>query len=226
MTSACTVPSTTFGPGAGRFCSCASYASSGSTYATALVTPGTARAAARTASRCPASAITTDGVAVDAGKCAASRSCAVVESTVARNDWVRGTPCASRRTRPSDSTTSTSAVPAQTIRGRRPTTAATRVQRPRRSPAALPYRGRNGQNTTRPHSTSAAGSRASMHTSALTIPTAATGPRPRVEPSREASRQSRAMTTVPPLAAIGGSAARQAVRIASYRSSWRRSSSR
>jgi hypothetical protein len=65
-----------------------------------------------------------------------------------------------------------------------------------------------------------------MDNSAQTMPTAATGPRPRVDASFEASRHSSPRMTVEPLATMGCTEARQADRIAAYRSACRRSSSR
>ncbi len=80
-----------------------------------------------------------------------------------------------------------------------------------------------GQNThrpcsppdVRPGSTSSTGRKVSAASSADTMPTAATGPRPRVGPMSASSRQSSPSTTVTALAATGSRVCRQARRIAS-----------
>ena len=226
VTEMSTCPSTCFGGGAGWPAFCRSKASSGSTYARAFVTPGTLSAACTTASSRPAFATTSTGVADASEKCRLSTSCPALESTGARNELVRGTPCASSRAVPRASPPSASTVSTHTSRLCRPIPAASRDQKPRSPVAADPYAGRNGQNAHRPVSASTAGSSTSMDTSAQAMPTAATGPRPRVEPRSEASRQSRARMTVEPLATIGCTTPRHAAEIAVYRSRRRRSSSR
>ena len=87
-------------------------------------------------------------------------------------------------------------------------------------------RGTNGQKIQRPHSTSTAGSSVVIVTSATTMPTAPTGPSPRVDGSCAASRQSRPTVTVAAEAKIAGNERRSATAIAACRSWCRRSSSR
>ena len=119
------------------------------------------------------------------------------------------------------------AVSTQTARGRRPTSAATRAQMPVSSAGGEPY-ARPERPERRPaeqHQRRPAGTSAST-SSAQAMPIPATGPRPRLEARSESSRQSRPRMTVPPLARIGSTEARHATRIASYRLSCRRSSSR
>ena len=65
----------------------------------------------------------------------------------------------------------------------------------------------------------ATGRKNSIMNSVLAMPSAHTGPRPRLEFSSLTSRQSRPMTTVQAEAKIGGAAPRQARIIASTRSS-------
>ena len=97
-------------------------------------------------------------------------------------------------------------------------------RRPRRArgPPAGPGARRSGGRTAagRP------GRKVSAATTAPAMPMAPTGPRPRVLPSWDSSRQSRPRMTVAALAPIGSTAARQATRIAAHLLGWSCSSSR
>ena len=221
-----TRPPTTFGGGGDCPAFLRSYASSGSRYGSTFATPGTPDTADTTASSLPAEATMTAGVPSPAGKCWPSRSCAALDCTGARNDRVRGTPPASSWVSPNARPTSARAVTTQTSRGRRPTAWAIRDHTPRSATAGEPTAGRNGQNAHRPSSTRIAGSSTSIDTSAQAMPTAATGPSPRVDDRFDASRHSSPRMTVLPLAATGGTDARQATRMARYAFLVRRSSSR
>ena len=70
------------------------------------------------------------------------------------------------------------------------------------------------------------GSTTSAANAAITTPTAQASPSPRVVGNTESSRISRPTTTVVALARTGSTVRRTVVRIAAYRSSTRRSSSR
>jgi hypothetical protein len=102
----------------------------------------------------------------------------------------------------------------------------TLAHRPCSVGSAEPRVGRRGQNTQRPKITSNAGSSVIMAHNPTATPIAITGPRLLVELSSATSRVSRLRITVNPLAMIAGAARPSAVAIASWRSSWRRSSSR
>ena len=101
-----------------------------------------------------------------------------------------------------------------------------RAHRPRSVGSADPTTGRSGQNTQRPKMTSSAGSRVIMAHRPTATPMAITGPRLRVELSSATRRHSRLRITVAALATIAGAARPSATAIASWRSAWRRSSSR
>lgn len=73
-----------------------------------------------------------------------------------------------------------------------------------------------GQKIRRPKASSTAGRNVIAEISAPAIPIAPIGPSPLVLPSWDSSRQSRPRITVAALAAIGSTAARQAIRIAWY----------
>ena len=88
------------------------------------------------------------------------------------------------------------------------------------------WRGMNGQNTLRPAMSSSMGSAVSMANTATATPMAHTGPRPLSELSDDTSRHSRLRITVVPEARMVGPARRRAAAMASWRSSWRTSSSR
>ncbi|PSK62798.1 hypothetical protein B0E53_05295 [Micromonospora sp. MH33] len=132
---------------------------------------------------------------------------------------------------PRVSAASAAAVPSQTTRGRPATRPAIRRHTPwsaarSRVPAPGVYRGTNGQNSHRPHSTSTAGSRVVMASSAAAMPTAPTGPRPRVAGRSAASRQSSPIATVAAEAQTAPAERRSAIAMAACRSACRRSSSR
>ncbi len=84
----------------------------------------------------------------------------------------------------------------------------------------------NGKNAQRPKITSSAGSSVSIAIIATAMPSAPIGPRPDVPLTSASIRHSSAATTVRPDAKIAGPAVRRASAIASWRSAWRRSSSR
>ncbi len=102
----------------------------------------------------------------------------------------------------------------------------TRAQRPRQVGSGDPKVGRLGQNIQRPQITSSAGSSVTITRMVTATPTAATGPRPAVELSSAKRQAEHADATVAALARIAGAARCSAKAIASWRSSWRRSSSR
>ena len=83
-----------------------------------------------------------------------------------------------------------------------------------------------GQKTHRPVITSSAGSSVIITSRVTPTPIAATGPRPRVEFISANVRHSMPSITVTALATMAGAARCRANAIASWRSSWRRSSSR
>ena len=107
----------------------------------------------------------------------------------------------------------------QVSRGPRAMRWPTRAQMPVSVWSGEPYVGRTGQKIHRPKMTSSAGSSVSITTSATTMPTAATGPRPCVEFMLANSRHSIPATTVEPLARIAGPDRCSATAIASCRSS-------
>ena len=127
---------------------------------------------------------------------------------------------------PSAITARPSVVTIQTGRCRRSIHTPSLRQAPSRAVSSLPSRGTNGQNARRPAISSSAGRRVSIAIAATATPIAPTGPSPAVELTEANERQSSAATTVPAEAAIAGPARARAMRIASCRSSTRRSSSR
>src|SRR6185369_11229596 len=137
-------------------------------YGSTAATPGTSLAASTTSFRAPALAMISAGLpALDAA------------AVLSIENGIRVSP----RARP----TSTSTVDAQTTRERRPTRPASRVQIPGRSGRSDPYCGMDGQNADRPNSTSNAGNRVSMASSAQAMPMAPIGPRPRLDARSETS---------------------------------------
>ena len=84
----------------------------------------------------------------------------------------------------------------------------------------------NGKKAQRPTMTSSAGSSVSIASIATAMPSAPIGPRPDVPLTSASVRHSSAAMTVSPDAKIAGPAVRSASAIASWRSAWRRSSSR
>ena len=179
----------------------------------------------RPAAAVAAGLITVTGWDEPAGKCRASASCAVTDSTSVRNSSVCDRPIfvvsrpADRAPRARIATTSTAA-------GRRPTTPAIRAHSPVSAGSPLPTLGTNGQKIPRGRLTSAAGSTTRPKNSATTTPIAAATPRVRLLVRTAASRVSRARTTVPALPMIAGDTPRRALAIASRRFGVRRSSSR
>ena len=129
--------------------------------------------------------------------------------------------------RPSESTSSSATTPTQTFRGR----AAMRSPRRRQAPSGSlgsdgSKRGMNGKKTQRPKIASNAGSTVSIVSIATAMPSAPIGPSPDVPLTFASVRHSSAAMTVMPEAKIAGPAVRRAIANASWRSAWRRSSSR
>ena len=128
--------------------------------------------------------------------------------------------------RPRHATASNADVMTQTRRGRGAIARPTRAQMPDWVGSGDPNDGRRGQNTQRPVITSRAGSSVTITTNVTAMPMAATGPSPAVEFISAKSRHNMPRTTVAALARIAGAARCSANAIASWRSSWRPSSSR
>ncbi len=127
---------------------------------------------------------------------------------------------------PSARTPSSTPPPTRTRTGRRVAEVPIAANSDRRVFGSLPNAGISGQKTRRPSSTSTAGSRVVMATSAASTPTMPTGPMPLLLLRSAASRHSSPAATVPEEARTAGPQPRRAVRMASYGRSWRRSSSR
>ncbi len=117
-------------------------------------------------------------------------------------------------------------VPTHTRRGWGLIQAATLAQKPDSVGSGEPNAGRLGQKIHRPVMTRSAGSSVTITRYVTAMPTAATGPSPAVEFISASVRHSMPTTTVAALAVIAGAARCSAKAIASWRSSWRRSSSR
>ncbi len=187
---------------------------------------GSAATTAEISSACSAGPMTTTGEPTPLAKWSSMTCCAWTPSVAVLNCSSVDSPLASmftalRATRPS-----TSAVPTQIRRGLRAMPRPIRPKNPDSSCDGLPKRGMNGQNSGRPKSTSRAGSRVIIAKSAQSTPTAPAGPSPRVDSSEAKSRQLRPIATVAADAITAGPALCSASAIASWRSSWRRSSSR
>lgn len=166
------------------------------------------------------------GVEVPAGNASAISSWPSIDSTleVKALAWVRSV---LRLRRPSAITTRATTVPIHTGRGRRAIRSPIRRHRPCVvSTPWSPTCGMNGQNGTRPTITSSAGSSVSIDSIATAMPIAPTGPSPEVPLILASTSAISVMPTVEPDATIAGPAPASARRIASWRSAWRRSSSR
>ena len=100
------------------------------------------------------------------------------------------------------------------------------AQKPRLVGSSDPNVGRLGQKIHRPQMTRRAGSSVTITRNVMPMATALTGPSPAVELSSAKDRQSMPTATVAALARMAGAARCSAKAIASWRSSWRRSSSR
>ncbi len=142
-----------------------------------------------------------------------------------RTDSDSAMPSASKAGAKDASANSPARLQTSTRAGRRPTAAETRSQ-PRPLGCSLPYVGRNGQNAARPSRTRVAGRKVSAASTARAMLTAEIGPRPRLEPRSEKSRQSTPRITVAPEATIGSHDCRSACRIATCFDGSVRSSSR
>ena len=170
--------------------------------------------------------MTTVGSALPAGKDSASRSAAAIASGVSRN-WSASESPVRIWVPPRASPPSSASVTTISGTGRRDTTPPTRLHSERDSTrVGSPTCGTFGQKIQRPKSTSVKGSTKSAAKAATTTPTAQARPRPRVLGNSESSRVSRPRTTVVELATTGSTVRRTARAIATYRSSWTRSSSR
>ena len=170
--------------------------------------------------------MTWTGLPSPAGKWRASAASPVTASGSVRNESLDCRPLASSWVTPRAMTPSTTAVTIQTCRGRRAMRWPIRAHRPRSVGSAEPSSGRRGQNTQRPTMTSSAGNRVIMANRPTATPMAITGPRLLVELSSATSRVNRLKITVAALAMIAGVARPSATAMASWRSAWRRSSSR
>ncbi len=241
-------PSASVTPGGGP-----AAASGASVVTSASATPGSSATAASTASASPAGARIWAGAPAPASKCSLSRAwaCRASESPSSTSSWA--TPSARSCSRPPQRARSTTVVATQTRRGRRATTAPTRVHtpwsssrpatgrpapsrggvkaRPRAARRSARRRARSGdgivgQKAARPVSRSSAGSRVRAASHANATPVAATGPRERVELRSEAIRISRARATVEADAVIAPKDPRTAARSASPTSARTSSSSR
>jgi hypothetical protein len=163
------------------------------------------------------------GVPDPAGKCRASASPPVTDSTVVRNVSDCFTPSAFSVGRKAARISRPMPLAMATPRGWSPTSRATRAQIPRVSGPCVPTCGIDGQNThrpcspglLRPGSTSSAGRNVIAESSAAAMPMAPTGPRPFVDCSSLSSRHSRPRMTVPAEAATGSMVRFQASHIAS-----------
>ena len=168
---------------------------------------------------------TTVGALEPAGNDCSSARCPSTDSTVPRNALVVVRSSSSVRT-PSAIVPSASALTIHTSRCRRSIHSPSRRQAPCRAVSSLPNRGTNGQNARRPQIRSRVGSSVIIASAATATPMAPTGPRPAVELTEANERHRSAATTVPADATIAGPARVSAIRIASWMSSTRRSSSR
>ena len=166
------------------------------------------------------------GLPAPAGKWRASAASPVTASGLVRKESLDCRPLASTWVVPRASAPRTTAVTTQTSRGRGAMRWPIRAHRPCSVGSGEPRVGRRGQNTQRPKMTSSAGNKVSMANSPTATPMAITGPRLLVELSSATSRVNRLKITVDALAMIAGAARPSATAMASWRSAWRRSSSR
>ena len=144
----------------------------------------------------------TAGLAPPASKCR-SRACwPVADSVPPRTAWLSGMPSAENVGAKAAAANSADEGPDQ--HPARPAADDLRDPLPAAAvPVLVPYCGRNGQNAARPSSTSTAGRKVSAASTASATLTAEIGPRPRLEPRSEKSRQRTPRMTVAPLATIG-----------------------
>ncbi len=192
----------------------------------AEATPGVASAASVTSSALSASAMTTAGFPEPPGKCLLSVAWAETEGASFTKISSSGTPWDFRVGANAAQATSRTAQESHTLRGDPSTRAATRRQIPCPPVASSTGRGLAGQYAARPHSTSTAGRKVIVLSTAQTMPIAPTGPSARLFVRSLSSSASSPSATVAALATMAPKERRRAARAAVVRSPWTASSSR